>query len=363
MLLLKEETLNGNYSQNMKYKIVKINQKYLNIYLTKIMRSWLNLAQINYILPISSNYLYMLMKKITIRTDPGRRTDFQCHQVINWLLETERDEFSKENTIFNNLSREHLEKLAQFCILQRFESNELIAFQGDKARCCYIIMSGSVDIYSNSLNVKKTVSNYDFKYKNPNSINASHLIKNMKFINKRVPGNVIGELALVIKSTRRSFSMISSQTTELLLVQYDLFLDFLQYYIPNIITFNERYDYLRNISYFKNWSEHEILSFAYLTEIRIFKREEFIPNKISHGIGLIFIKEGRVKALSLNNSYIIPIQLFIIPESSIISENVFINKPNLYNLQCLTDIQTIILPKRNFGISQKISSVIKLINW
>lgn len=63
-------------------------------------------------------------------------------------------------SLFAGVSKHHLEKIIRFCHIRSYKDREMVFGQGDPAYGIFIVLSGSVDIYSLKGRSAKIISNY-----------------------------------------------------------------------------------------------------------------------------------------------------------------------------------------------------------
>jgi len=95
----------------------------------------------------------------------------------------------KNISLFKHLNYEDLEIISQYCRKRKFDSGEVLFYEGDIADCLYIIISGEVEVWA------------DFKQKDRDLL---ALAKN---------GDIVGEMAL-LDDLPRSATLIARSETE-----------------------------------------------------------------------------------------------------------------------------------------------------
>lgn len=106
-------------------------------------------------------------------------------------------DFLKKSPLFGKLSQEVLWRLASIAQIKNFKSNEFLMQQEEAATCCYVIMSGEVEI--------------------------SRLVSHDKKIVLATlgAGEIIGELGLIDNQPRSASAMAICPTQTLLFEEWD----------------------------------------------------------------------------------------------------------------------------------------------
>ncbi|XP_074659858.1 uncharacterized protein LOC141912511 isoform X2 [Tubulanus polymorphus] len=233
---------------------------------------------------------------------PSSRTTGEINALIPFFL--------KKSELFKSLKTDILIDIIRNCLFKRVERDFVLIKQGEKGDCFYIILSGKVAIYiSNALadegNLTGTVDDEadderdellgdeDFKKEE-----KKKPLDRSKFGNYIAPldtGKSFGELALINKDCVRNASIIADETTDLVVVDRELYNRSLK--AAQLAEFEERNTFVSECPYFSNWQQRFKKQMAMsLVKVKI-PYDGCIVKQGDPVVGLYFVLRGQSKVI------------------------------------------------------------------
>ncbi|VDI17429.1 Hypothetical predicted protein [Mytilus galloprovincialis] len=263
--------------------------------------------------PIDINSAHYYDKVISVITKkPSDRSNGDISQIKSW--------FQKKSDLFNQLNDEIIHDLVKNCEFMKTERDFLLIEQGEKGDCFFIILHGSVSIYINTtLELEKDLPDVS---RNPDPLaerrESMGKVEDEKIkeldrskygiyvgeIGKTLThictvtkcGKSFGELALINADSVRNATIITDETTDLIVIGRDLYNRCIKSFHAK--EFAERKQFVESNPLFDKWHPKYKKQLAMSLKKEKFHFESVIIKQGTRFDGLRFIISGQAKVIS-----------------------------------------------------------------
>ncbi|KAI0226630.1 hypothetical protein LSAT2_022919 [Lamellibrachia satsuma] len=225
-----------------------------------------------------------IMKVIT--NPPESRRDKEIKELLPWFI--------KKSELFRTLKKDVITDIIKNCQFSSVERDYVIIRQGDRGECFYILLRGTVSIYINN-----TIADEEEGAEacvKEDTYTAQGELDRTKFGNwiaKIDDGKSFGELALINKNCIRNASIIADETSDLLIVNRELYNRCL--HAAQAAEFEQRTSFVANQPLFQHWA-HKYKKQMAMSIRKVFVNfEESIIHQGDHVDALYFLLKGQAK--------------------------------------------------------------------
>lgn len=231
-----------------------------------------------------------------VSKQPEERTDTEIEQILPW--------FRKKSELFNSQKSEIVKDILKNCQFMTCNRDHVIITQGEKGDCFYIILSGSVAIYiqtsiaDDSVNHGQKSENRDTKEDQWESSGQKvELDRNIfgNLIGSIPAGRSFGELALINADCVRNASIIADETTDLIIVNRDLYNRSLKAFQEK--EFDEKKRFVEEFSLFQGWHTRYKKQMSMSLRKKKINFDGIIIKQGTAVDGLCFLLSGQAKML------------------------------------------------------------------
>lgn len=225
----------------------------------------------------------------TVSKPPKERTEGMIEQILPW--------FRKRSELFKSQKTEIVKDIVKNCQFMTCKRDHVVIKQGDKGDCFYIILSGSVAIYIHTHLDEGGISYVDHTDEFGLSGKPKELDRTPfgNYVGTIPAGKSFGELALINADCVRNASIIADETTDLLIVNRELYSRSLKAFQEK--EFNEKKTFVEEYPLFKGWQTR------YKKQLAMSLRKEkvnFDGIVVKQGCpvdGICFLLSGQAKML------------------------------------------------------------------
>ncbi|XP_052798418.1 uncharacterized protein LOC128230299 isoform X2 [Mya arenaria] len=187
----------------------------------------------------------------TVSKDPDLRTAAEIEQILPW--------FRKKSELFKSQKAEIVKDILKNCKFMTCRRDYVIIKQGDMGDCFYIILNGSVAILIQT-NMPEDGIPYSQAEHDAAEDDILSAGKRKRDLDRSIFGNYVGsipagrsfgELALINTDCVRNASIIADETTDLIVVNRDLYNRSLKAFQEK--EFNEKKRFVEEYPLFRNW--------------------------------------------------------------------------------------------------------------
>ncbi|XP_060079954.1 uncharacterized protein LOC132559361 [Ylistrum balloti] len=235
-----------------------------------------------------------------IKKDPNDRTEAEIGRILPW--------FRKKSDLFKPLKNEVVHDLVKNCIFECVERDTVIIKQGDKGDCFFIILNGLVSIHINTTfgsdddNQEDSGGGGENKEENKKAEEKKlDRSKYGNYVGKIEPGKSFGELALINADCVRNATIIADETTDLVVVNRDLYDRSLHYFQAK--EFEERKSFVEGNPMFSNWQPKYKKQMAMSLRKEKLTFEAPILRQGTQVDGLCFLLRGQARIIADNSMH------------------------------------------------------------
>ncbi|XP_033752366.1 uncharacterized protein LOC117336097 isoform X2 [Pecten maximus] len=237
-----------------------------------------------------------------IKKDPTDRTEVEIGRILPW--------FRKKSDLFKPLKNEVVQDLVKNCIFECVERDTVIIKQGDKGDCFFIILNGLVSIHINTTfgsdddNPEDSGGGEGGGEKKEEKKGEEKKLDRSKYgnyVGKIEPGKSFGELALINADCVRNATIIADETTDLVVVNRDLYDRSLHYFQAK--EFEERKAFVEGNPMFSNWQPKYKKQMAMSLRKEKLTFEAPILRQGTHVDGLCFLLSGQARIIADNSMH------------------------------------------------------------
>ncbi|XP_046364131.2 uncharacterized protein LOC124140546 isoform X2 [Haliotis rufescens] len=227
-----------------------------------------------------------------INKPPTERGDSEIDTILPW--------FRKKAELFKELKTEILLDIVKNCEFSTCQRDHVIIRQGDKGDKFYIILTGTVSVHINTNLVEDDFESIKQKQLDEEAnVAESEGFKSLDrskygtYMAKIPAGKSFGELALIRADSVRNATIIADETTDLLMVNRDLYNRSLHAYQAQ--EFDKKYGFVDDYPLFSGWNPRYKRMVAMSLVKRSLKFEDTVIKQDTAVDGLHFIISGQVK--------------------------------------------------------------------